>query len=1643
MASSEDASDLARLWEEAIADFKGSTKLDLTQWHFKSMDEAMDSAKQQSQNFSGWRHDRTKVDHVRSLLGNNLNNIQKVVTGAKMAADAAGAFPPALPATLLMTAFTVVFQTFKDVKADYDRVCGFYTQMGSFFDQISMVENKSPKLEPFERCIRKVFSAMLTIAGIAADYKSKGRFKKWAKNLVDGGGDPKLASAYGTMDDSIVKLHQAVGLATLSVLVDVQEVTTRIEGKTDQVLVSQQEIKAISVDTHRDVSSLREGQEETLEEIGGLRRVMSTGFEDVTAQNQQLHADLKKMMNDALKQSAAERKVDANSEKSGKSEVSTGSRRYKNAKVKRHFSDGAEARNFVRAQRGDISESFVEGTTKWIFEDDTYKSWSEGEVPALWLAGEAGTGKSFLAHAIAANLEQRQREHASVASFFFREDQDALRSLRNALRCAVLQIADSNPAYLEVVAAEIAKQSADDDPWSQFFASRFPRESQAHLYFVVDGVDEAHVADQEAIVALIQQLPTADLNIHVLFTGRPSLETLFANSAPVRINLSKERISADMKLLTAARIRSLPRLRKFHRQTKRQLEQKLGEKADSMLYIEHMLRRFSSIGREGAVLKDLKKGMPDSLKELYKLLLAECQKGRTHAQYVTLKTLFAVLAYSERPLSLGEAADLVTLTDPDDAFDIEDEVIGRCARLLDLSQDQDETDDNELISDLHSDGNDASDSDHVADVSSEREKTRIAFQERSMRDYFRAVNVEEDGLRTSTAHSHLLIFKLLVQLLSDEAPQEVIQKPCLHAYAANYWADHFVKIDVSAKHVSEVLGGLSSIFTNENNAAASFESYKAPYYDCLEQRTGFLAKFESFLQLVDVVDDLPATLKDWAEESLKAPRRVLLPLARGHISNQFDPLSRRLVEQCFLYSRSALITAGVFTAGEDEKLDIVSVLEYFPDIDSRSVHALRGIAHVLQRRNQLELSEEYASKALALDDPSPRNRFKLHWISSYNKYFAGYNANVAAAESTGGHDTDSEVDSGKKTSEQLPQPAETTSSVDVDVQAASGAEQNKVNNLSPATPGKVRLEEALQHTNTAMTLLPEGWRDDEKWVVSVESIYTLKAGILRLLQREDEALAAYHDARAVRPEVDNLMASILNAMLNMWQCDLHAGEKWAADAVHPEQYFDIIESWTLSERLKWVTFLIEVDLNQGAMSGWALQKCAKRAGTRGHRITINVYEAYLRSVSRTSSKWAQAKGDLALIYSLSVGDLQKACDTAIEVLSVEYSEDDTENLETVLFNVRQNLCDDLFTLFRQSGDPQRKLKLLDTMMNLPIIKIGTADDATARDEAAISSWEELNESPVLVMQALMTRTIGSPVKFREMMERLFQICVAGLTDKVGNNDSSSFRLLAKALACVPGLQRDAQIALSCQYSVTDPEVEHPDENEGREDDDEEAEQRADESEDNDTIAGADVDEHQAEQDGPTVGVTVNSQAVEITQPQLDELTTQLAAEVEKLTVNGDSIGIPPKDSLESQAYEENEEDAEREDEDILGDLLPEYDRGATCDGNCDFFESDWTQGVMYMCVHCANCDLCEDCYEKRMAWNRGVPNTIHWTDWCGQDHAYVKGPVEGWRGVKNGVIRIGEEEVEFKEWLRLLKEERWPKAWEDFWRGESFLRAGS
>lgn len=707
-------------------------------------------------------------------------------------------------------------------------------------------------------------------------------------------------------------------------------------------------------------------------------------------------------------------------------------------------------------------------------------------------------------------------------------------------------------------------------------------------------------------------------------------------------------------------------------------------------------------------------------------------------------------------------------------------------------------------------------------------------------------------------------------------------------------------------------------------------------------------------------------------------------------------MSGRLVENTFLYARSALVTAGVFTVSGDEKNDVVRVLEYFSDVDSHSVDGYRAIAHVMQRRMQYDASEEYALKALALDDPSPRNRFRTYWIQAYNFYYKGWRMNLVAAEEAAKAAEEEEEDDGEE--------EDTSGATDEEPEATSaGAEQpaEQVNGVSPAgdeaaattngteaageepadgegpgpilLPGTPFLEQALVLVEKASAILPADWKDDKRYVQAMEGILILKASSLRCLVKIPEALAAYNESRAVQPGKDTMAPITLSAMLNMDQYDVNTNN-WESDAVNAKGYFDVLESWTSGERFKWFKWLMEVDYDNGAMAGWALLKCAKSDGERGIKVTIDLYESYLKSVSRTSSKWARVKCDFALFYKLAANDLVKACEHSLEILDVEYSEDDDDELEYLLYNVRQQVCDALFQRFRESSNPQEKLKLFETLKNLPVIKISEDE---VQDEINRQSWDNLNESPLLVMQALMTRTVGSSIDFQEMMQKMFKICVDGLSDKVGNNDCFSFRLLAKTLACIPGLEKDAQIALSCQYCITDPDVEHPEEEDSDEEDGANGEENGDEGEaeagtaDTATAeeAASSINGQTPEGNTVTTEVTVQTTKLEIAQPQLADLTNEVTAAVEKMTLNGEAItGQENGDA----AGEKTEEEQQKEEDHAVGDLLPDSERGAYCDGTCNFEASDWRDGVMYMCIHCANCDLCEDCYEV-------CPPAIHTT----------------------------------------------------------------
>ncbi|KAL2277917.1 hypothetical protein FJTKL_15052 [Diaporthe vaccinii] len=167
-----------------------------------------------------------------------------------------------------------------------------------------------------------------------------------------------------------------------------------------------------------------------------------------------------------------------------------------------------------------------------------------------------------------------------------------------------------------------------------------------------------------------------------------------------------------------------------------------------------------------------------------------------------------------------------------------------------------------------------------------------------------------------------------------------------------------------------------------------------------------------------------------------------------------------------------------------------------------------------------------------------------------------------------------------------------------------------------------------------------------------------------------------------------------------------------------------------------------------------------------------------------------------------------------------------------------------------------------------------------------------------------------------------------------------------------------------------------------------------------------------------------------------EREAQIALSARFSNLEPEDKGTAIVDEGEDGASTSSGSDEEDEDDDTLpeneGDLTG---YASCCDGpRCKVTWRAWKGRKIYQCLYCWDTLLCEPCYEKRMGFDAGgiIPPG---ENFCSNNHKYLR-PVDGWKGVKNGLVLIeGEEPFAFKDWLVGLKEKKWPQAWEKFWMG--------
>jgi tetratricopeptide (TPR) repeat protein len=487
-----------------------------------------------------------------------------------------------------------------------------------------------------------------------------------------------------------------------------------------------------------------------------------------------------------------------------------------------------------------------------------------------------------------------------------------------------------------------------------------------------------------------------------------------------------------------------------------------------------------------------------------------------------------------------------------------------------------------------------------------------------------------------------------------------------------------------------------------------------------------------------------------------------------------------------------------------------------------------------------------------------------------------------------------------------------------------------------------------------------------------------KARVYSTMEQSEDALRTFNEARRLSGK-QPLTGSTLDDITLLYK----KGEP--ADAY---KLMEVLRSWTDKERNSWFSYCFESWVDEDAVT--RMQRAAKLA--KDTDILLDWLEALANTLPTESFFLFNLRCAIAYIYYPVLGDLERGETLRREIMAMKtkshpYFENTMNETRT---QQRMELADILFCMFQMSSDPIKKEEIMEKLRLLP---------------SAHDSDDNIRESHIGMLRANMLRIMGPAKEYQKYMDELFTSCVRGLEDSVSWNDSPSLRLLSKVLASLDTLEKDARIAISAQFSILDRAIHSQDVV----------------SEASETIVVGDGGEDDTEHES-TEEIEPSTGSVETRDdPQADGVSE----------VADDASGRYQDPAASATVPDSAQTELSKLDED-----LTEWSVG--CDGQCGMRTLSWTQ-PLYYCVVCPNTDLCEDCHSKRIKETAGGDDKP-WVSFCGANHRYIKGPMKDWKGIQNGVIRIGDEKCTVKEWLRGLKQQRWPDAWKIFWTRQGGLK---
>ena len=341
----------------------------------------------------------------------------------------------------------------------------------------------------------------------------------------------------------------------------------------------------------------------------------------------------------------------------------------------------------------EFRKRLLTGTGTWLGKETLFNSWSEQDVPILWIFGGPGSGKSHLSTWVINHLEKLYAQdqgipNVAVAFFYVRDNEAQLRDANTILKSLAWQIAHVDPAFKKH-AAQVCKFKkriiSPEETWKNLFLDfyRPARSGNRSAILVIDGLDEAPKSARTTVLGLCQDLLVQDSNglgprIQIAIIGRITLkgDMEFEREESV-IEVSPEKNKDDIERYIDKRLSELELIKKLEQLDKSQAQKLPKQQAKLMaptvrrklkdkilssangIFLWAQLLMDQIRGKEAHEIEKILNSPPQSLEEMFRHIFERLAAEEDDLH--TIRRLLSWMAYARRPLYFGEIDLILSL----------------------------------------------------------------------------------------------------------------------------------------------------------------------------------------------------------------------------------------------------------------------------------------------------------------------------------------------------------------------------------------------------------------------------------------------------------------------------------------------------------------------------------------------------------------------------------------------------------------------------------------------------------------------------------------------------------------------------------------------------------------------------------------------------------------------------------------------------------------------------------------------------------------------------------------------------------------------------------------------------------------------